>query len=81
LVETKVYTKEEYVTLIPPVSVADFERLKKSIQDEGGLLMPIILNQDNIVLDGHHRLRACKELGLAVTYITKDFTGKPLEWS
>ncbi|MGB8934103.1 MAG: hypothetical protein WCC17_03235 [Candidatus Nitrosopolaris sp.] len=30
MVETKVYTKEEYVTLIPPVSSADYERLKNS---------------------------------------------------
>lgn len=79
VVEIKFYTKEEYVTLIPSVSTADFERLKKSIQEEGGLLMPIILNQDNVVLDGHHRLRACKELGLSVSYTTKDFTNRPLE--
>lgn len=79
MVESKVYTKEEYVTLIPPVTTADYERLKKSIQDEGGLLMPIILNQDNVVLDGHHRLRACKELGLPVTYNVKNFTDMPLQ--
>jgi len=35
--------------------------------------------QDNVVLDGHHRLRACKELGIPVSYNTKDFTDKPLE--
>ncbi|MFZ0221642.1 MAG: ParB/RepB/Spo0J family partition protein [Candidatus Nitrosopolaris sp.] len=79
MVESKVYIKEKYVSLIPLVSTADFERLKKSIQDEGGLLMPIILNHDYVVLDGHHRLRACKELGLKASYNIKDFTGKPLE--
>lgn len=79
MVESKVYIKEKYVSLIPPVSTADFERLKKSIQDEGGLLMPIILNHDYVVLDGHHRLRACKELGLKASYNINDFTGKPLE--
>lgn len=31
------------------------------------------------MLDGHHRLRACKELRLPVTYSVKDFTGKPME--
>lgn len=41
--------------------------------------MPIVLNQDCGVLDGRHRLRACKELGLQVTSSIKDFTGKPLE--
>jgi ParB-like chromosome segregation protein Spo0J len=41
--------------------------------------MPIVLNQDNVILYGHHRLRACKELGIPISYSKKDFTGKPLE--
>ena len=41
--------------------------------------MPVILNQDNVVLDGHHRLRACTELGIPISYSTKDFTGKPMD--
>jgi len=79
MVDTKVFTKEEYVTLIPSVSPQDYERLKASIKEEGGLMFPIILNQDNVVLDGHHRLRACKELGIPIDYNKRDFTGKPLE--
>jgi ParB-like chromosome segregation protein Spo0J len=79
MVEAKVYTKEEYVTLIPPISTTDYERLKMSIAEEGRLLMPIILNQDSVVLDGHHRMRACKELGFPVRYDIKDFTGRPLD--
>ena len=79
MVETKVFEKKEYVTLIPPISTTDYERLKKSIAKEGGLLMPIIVNQHNVVLDGHQRMRACKELGFKVTYNVKDFTGRPLD--
>jgi hypothetical protein len=79
MIETKVLEKKEYVTLIPPISTTDYERLKKSIAKEGGLLMPIILNQDNVVLDGHHRMRACKELGFPVIHNVKDFTGRPLD--
>jgi hypothetical protein len=45
VVKTKVSTKEEYVTLIPPFSKSDYEALKQSIKEHGGLLMPIILNQ------------------------------------
>lgn len=41
--------------------------------------MPIILNQDNVVLDGHHRIKACNELGVTVTYKVEDFTGRPLD--
>lgn len=55
MVQTKVWTKQEYVDLLPRFSKSDFERFKKSIK---GLLMPIILNQDNVVLDGHRRMRA-----------------------
>ncbi len=41
--------------------------------------MPIVLNQDNVVLDGHHRLTASKKLGIPVSYSIKDFAGKPLD--
>ncbi|MGC2682252.1 MAG: ParB N-terminal domain-containing protein [Candidatus Nitrosopolaris sp.] len=58
MVQTKVWTKQEYVDLLPRFSKSDFERFKKSIKEHGGLLMPIILNQDNVVLDGHRRMRA-----------------------
>lgn len=67
MVETKVFTKEEYVTLIPPVSTSDYEGIKQSIKEHNGLLMPIVINQNHVVLDGHHRLRACKELGIPVS--------------
>jgi hypothetical protein len=46
--------------------MADFERLKNSKEHEG-FLMPIMLNQDNVVLGGHHRMRTRKELGFPVT--------------
>jgi hypothetical protein len=78
MVPTKVWAKQEYVDLMPPYSKSDFERLKKSIKEHGGLLVPIVINQDSVVLDGHHRMRACKELGLKVSYNTKDFTNQPL---
>ena len=55
--------KEEYEVLLPKLSVEEFESLKKSI-GEIGMLVPLIVNQDGILLDGHHRYRACKELGL-----------------
>jgi hypothetical protein len=47
-----VHTKEEYIHLMPPVTTSEYERLKQSIKEEGGLLVPVVLNQDNVVLDG-----------------------------
>jgi disulfide oxidoreductase YuzD len=54
---TSVYTKEEYIRLIPPVTESEYQRLKRPIK-ERGLLLPVVLNQDNVVLDGHHRVRS-----------------------
>jgi hypothetical protein len=77
MTQMKVFTKQEYVDLILRVTTGDYERLKKSIKDNG-LLNPIIINQDNLVLDGHHRLRVCNELKIPVDYEVKNFAGKPL---
>src|SRR5688572_11354349 len=35
---------------------------------EYGQLSPILVNQDGIVLDGHHRFRICQNLGLEPQY-------------
>ena len=44
------------------ISGFDFENLKESIK-EFGFLEPLIVNQDNILIGGHQRLKALKELG------------------
>jgi hypothetical protein len=76
--EMEFLIKQEYADLIPRLATKDYERLKKSIK-EYGLEYPIVINQDHVVLDGHHRLHACHELGIPVGYTIKDFAGKPLE--
>ena len=77
--QEKCYTNEEYLRLIPPVTASEYKMLKRSIKEEGRLLLPVVLNQDNVVLDGHHRIRACQELHLPISYTKKDFTGRPLD--
>jgi ParB-like chromosome segregation protein Spo0J len=37
------------------------------------LHIPVIVNKQGIVLDGHHRFRACKELGIPLNYRIKKF--------
>ena len=51
----------------------DFRKLVKSIQEAPWMLQlrSIIVNDDNIVLGGNQRLRACKEAGLKEVYIIK----------
>jgi ParB-like chromosome segregation protein Spo0J len=61
----KISISEQYLNLLPSLSETEFESLKESIASEG-LLVPIIVNRDGIVLDGHNRFRACKELRIPV---------------
>jgi len=48
----------------------DLEPLKKSIK-EIGLMHPVVINEDNILIAGERRLKALKELGWKDTPITK----------
>ena len=67
-----VSTTKEYLNLITPLSKVEFDLLKQSIKEEG-LHIPIVVNKQGIVLDGHHRFQACKELGIPLKYQTKEF--------
>ena len=49
----------------PLLSDSDFESLKEDIR-KNGLLVPIVPDENGLLLDGRHRLRACKELGIPV---------------
>ena len=53
----------EYSKLIYPLSKSEYKILKGSISNNG-LHLPIIVNQDNVILDGHNRLKICQELGI-----------------
>lgn len=73
-------TNPEYEKLVPALTPSEYQALKESISSEG-LIYPILVNRQGIVLDGHHRLRACRELGIRLTeqnMVVKDF-GAPLE--
>jgi ParB-like chromosome segregation protein Spo0J len=59
----KIRINPEYASLVSELSPEEFESLKQSIK-ANGLYVPIIVNQDGIILDGHHRYKACQELGI-----------------
>jgi 16S rRNA G966 N2-methylase RsmD len=63
----------EYANLLPRPSDTELESLKQSIALEHGQGVPIIVNQNGVVLDGHNRYRACKELAIPVQYSIKEF--------
>jgi len=68
----------EYDKLLPRMSQEEFNELKKSIESEGQHY-PIIVNEDLEVLDGHHRFRACADLGLEPDFEVRKFEDKLLE--
>jgi ParB-like chromosome segregation protein Spo0J len=61
--------------LFPRLPEQQYEALKKSIHDKGQHV-PIYVNDRGIVLDGHHRLRACRELGIEPKFVVKHFAGE-----
>jgi ParB-like chromosome segregation protein Spo0J len=68
----------EYEKLLPKMSEEEFTELKASIQAEGQHYA-IIVNEDLEVLDGHHRYRACMELGIEPDFEVRKFDNKLLE--
>ena len=48
--------------VMPELSETDFEALKADIA-ERGVMVPVEYDEDGNILDGHHRVKACQELG------------------
>ena len=63
----------EYASLVSELSP---EALKQFIKKENGLYVPIIVNQNGIILDGHHRYKACQELGIEPKTSVREFKDK-----
>lgn len=51
--------------VIPPLSPEEYAALKADIE-QNGLVKSILVDENNNILDGHHRYRACSELGMEV---------------
>jgi len=49
--------------VMPDLSLEDFSALKADI-DARGVLVPVEYDEADNILDGHHRVRACLELGI-----------------
>jgi 16S rRNA G966 N2-methylase RsmD len=69
---------DEYASLVPEISEQEYQSIRQSIKDNGQWV-PIIVNAQRIILDGHTRFRACKELGLVPRTLTHDFEDPLLE--
>jgi len=68
----KITVNPVYQKLVPPVSETEYNSLKESIKSNG-LWMPIITNKHGVILDGHHRFKACQELGVQMRLAVREF--------
>ena len=62
----------EYENLLPLLLDEELENLEKSILKDG-VLHPLIINPDKVVLDGHHRLLICKRHSINEVPFVKRF--------
>jgi ParB-like chromosome segregation protein Spo0J len=69
---------KEYAKLVPELSELEFQALKESIK-ANGLHYGIAVNKDNILLDGHHRFKACLELNIIQPKIQVKEFANPLD--
>lgn len=74
----QIQVSKEYEKIVPVLSEKEYQDLKESIK-ESGQWIPIIVNGDEVILDGHHRFKACNELRVEPRIVHKDFTNKLLE--
>ena len=58
----KIQLTKKYQVL-PSMPPDQFDALNADIK-ERGVLVPIAIDEDGHILDGHHRYRACIELGI-----------------
>lgn len=74
IVSTKDYERFKIVSGNRSLKQANISRLMKSFEKTKGMMItkPIIVDRDFNVIDGQHRLAACKNMNIPVHYIVSD---------
>lgn len=65
----------EYASIMPALYDLEYGSLKSSIQVHGQPF-PTVVNQDGVILDGHHRYKACHELGIKPSVLVRQFENR-----
>lgn len=60
---SKMVENPEYSALVPEMSASEWQEFIENVK-KFGIRQPITINKDLTILDGRHRVRACKELGI-----------------
>ncbi len=68
----QIHVKKEYYNLIPRPLEIELNALRESIREDGQQV-PIVVNKEGIILDGHTRFGICKELKIDPIYETMSF--------
>lgn len=72
--KTTDYSRFKFLQGNRPIEKYHLNKLKKSIESDNQLqLHPIIVNKDNFIIDGQHRLMAAKQLDLEIFYIQSEY--------
>jgi ParB-like chromosome segregation protein Spo0J len=50
--------------VLPPLPPQEYAQLRESIR-ERGVLQPLLITADHVLIDGHERWKAIQELGLS----------------
>ncbi len=77
-VKKLVKINEEYHKLLPFLPCEEYKALKDSII-QNGLHFPIVVNGENVILDGYNRYKICNELGIEPKFEVKYFDNPLLE--
>jgi ParB-like chromosome segregation protein Spo0J len=64
-----------YEAAFPPLSEDEYDALVASIE-EHGLIVPVLVDAQGRIIDGHQRTNACSVLGITPDTVTLDLTGK-----
>ncbi len=69
--------RQHFQEVLPSLTEAEYSQLKKNIEKDGKITNPIVLREhDHAVIDGYHRIKIAKELGLDVPVSTIDIGDK-----
>lgn len=67
---------QKYSALVPEMSAIEWQEFIENVK-KFGIRQPITINKDLTILDGRHRVRACKELGIEkISAIVNEMTDK-----
>ena len=61
--DTVLSDSEQRYQWLSPLGDADYFALRESIETFG-VMVPVVVDEDGVIIDGYHRVKACLELGI-----------------